>query len=498
MAVIDTILKAVGLSRLTEASIPSGAGIDADDYLYRKLSGSSRDVSPLTQERVLQLASYLYESNPLARRIMELTKDFVVGDGFTVHSPIPEIQTVLDRFWTDPITNLTLTQHLKVLELGLYGEQCLPAFTSEITGHVRLGVIDPLLISDVIHDPDNSSVPIGVFTKSTAMAGTQATVKRYRIIYPGRDEELFTEQTQAIRASFTDGECFYFAVNKLTGISRGRSDLLSLIDWLDGYDRYLFDTMERAALINAFIWDVTLTGASQKKIDDWSLEHSTPPKPGTVRVHNEKEKWDATTPDLKASDGQIGARLLRNHVLGGSGTPAHFYSEAEDINKSVGAEMAAPVFRRLSVRQHLCTQMFRDLCRYQILRAIEPVPGRKGPLWEMQTVQLPGENREVPATEAFHVQPSAINPKDLQRASAVLNSVAQAVNLALISGTMQKETAVKLLAVAANEMGVDVNPHDEIRNVEQVPALESERLVREIQAHLTRLAEAMPKNGRQG
>lgn len=496
MAMIDTILKAVGLSQLQEAGLPPGAGIDSDEHLYRSLTGSSRDITPLTQDRVLQLASYLFESNPLARRIVELTKDFVVGDGFTQHSPIPEIQAVLDRFWTDPITNLTMTQHLKVLELGLYGEQIFPAFVNEVTGHVRLGVIDPLLVSRVVHDPDNVTIPIGIIMKSTTVPGTTIDGARYRIIYPASDADLFTSHTQAIRKTFDDGECFYFATNKLTGFSRGRSDLLSLIDWLDGYDRYLFDTMERPALMNAFIWDVTLTGASQQKVDDWTLRHSAPPKPGTVRVHNEKEKWEATTPDLKSSDGQIGARLIRNHVLGGSGTPAHFYSEAEDINKSVGAEMAAPVFRRLSVRQHLCTQMFVTLCRYQILKAIEPVPGRKGPLWEYQTVTLPGENREIPATEAFHIQPSAINPKDLQRASAVLNSVAQAVNLALLTKTMKPETAVKLLAVAANEMGVDVNPHDELTpDADQTPTLESERLYREIQSHLAKLMEAMPKNG---
>lgn len=487
MAMIDTMLRAVGLSRLTEASGPAmGASIDPDDHLYRSLTSSSRDISPLTQDRVLQLAGYLYETNPLARRICELTKDFVVGDGFTVTSPVPEIESILMAMWNDPITNLAQTQHLKALEIGLYGEQTWPAFNNDVTGHVRLGVIDPLNIERVLHDPDNAAIPIGVQVKK----GQSREPRTYRVIYPAPDAELFSEPTQRLRESFTGGECFYSAVNKLTGQTRGRSDLLSLIDWLDGYDRYLFDTMERSGLINAFVWDVVLKGAKQPEIDAWLAKHGAPPKPGTVRAHNESEEWTAQTPDMKHADTETGSRILKNHILGGSGIPSHWLSDGGDANLATATAMSTPVMRRLQARQNVVKEMFSAVCRYQIQQAVI-----KGRVSEM--VKIPGTEELVPATQAFSIQASAVSSKDLQTAGALLLTIVQATSLAVMNKQMKPETAVQLIAVAANELGVDINPQEELAPEEEASLEESEtqRLYREIQAHLSRIKEHAANGG---
>ena len=489
MALIERLLNAVGLSRLAESSGPAmGVSIDPDDHLYRSLSSSSRDISPLTQDRVLQLAGYLYETNPLARRIAELTKDFVVGDGFTVSSPVPEIHAVLTKMWNDPITDMHSTQHLKALELGMYGEQIWPVFVNVITGHVRLGVVDPLNVAAVLHDPDNRNIPIGVLMKKSL--ASEPVI--YRVIYPAPDGELFSVSTQHLRNGYTGGECFYFAVNKLSGQSRGRSDFMSLIDWLDGYDRYLFDTMERSALINAFVWDVVLKGEKQAGIDAWLAKNGAPPKPGTVRAHNESEEWTAQTPDMKHADSQAGSRLLRNHVLGGSGTPEHWFSEGGDVNRSTAAEMSVPVFRRLQTRQNVVKQMLSVVCRYQITQAIAPPSGGRGPLTGFEMVTLPGHADPVPATDAFTVQASNVSSKDLARAGTIFLTVSQGVSLAVLNKLMRPETAVRLLAAAANELGVDINPQDELAAPGSTPLAESEttRLYGEIQAHLSRLKEA--------
>lgn len=490
MALVDRLLHTFGLARLTEAA-PAGDQLDPDDHLYRRLTGSPRDLSPLQQERALQIVTYLFEMNPLARRIVEQTKDFVVGDGFTVTSSVPEIDAVLTTCWTDPITNLAMTQHTKALELGLTGEQIWPVFVNEVSGHVRLGIIDPGDVEHVFHDPENKTIPIGV-----RLRGTNG--KRYRVIYPAPDLTLFTDTTQALRETFSDGECFYFAVNKLTGMTRGRSDLLCLIDWLDGYDRYLFDSMERAALINAFIWDVILKGADQSKIDAWLTKHGTPPKPGTVRAHNENEVWEAQTPDMKQQDTREGGKLLRNHILGGAGIPVHWFGEGEDSNRASALEMGTPVFRRLVARQHVVKHMLLTVCRYQIQRAIAPTPGRRGPLAQFEMVTPDEGSDPVPAMETVVLQESAISGRDLQRAATVLLAVAQAVSLAMLNKVMRPETAVRLIAAAANELGVDINPQDELIETPEGTLTEQEatRVYRDIQAHLTRLQELTVGNGR--
>src|SRR5581483_2287750 len=57
------------------------------DGLFRRISQSStpgRDLLPPMQWNMQRVSYYLYVTNPLARRIVDLTKDFVVGEGVHV------------------------------------------------------------------------------------------------------------------------------------------------------------------------------------------------------------------------------------------------------------------------------------------------------------------------------------------------------------------------------------------------------------------------------
>jgi hypothetical protein len=149
----------------------------------------------------------------------------------------------------------------KVRELSIYGEQCYPAFVNDMDGFVRLGYLDPDLIETRVKDPDNPEQIIGIIT----CKNSKGIARRYRVIING-PESVFTQKTQAIRQTFTDGDAFYFAVNDLSNGSAGRSDLLAQIDWLDAYDEFLFGELDRLKFIRAFIWDVTLKGATEADV----------------------------------------------------------------------------------------------------------------------------------------------------------------------------------------------------------------------------------------
>lgn len=91
-------------------------------------------------------------------------------------------------------------------------------------------------------DPDNPEQPIGVVTKRD----NRGKQHKYRVIVLGEDDDLFSANTARIRAEdFTDGECLLYQLNKFPNGSRGRSDLLGQIDWLDAYDEFLFNELDR-------------------------------------------------------------------------------------------------------------------------------------------------------------------------------------------------------------------------------------------------------------
>jgi len=426
----------------------AGANVDPDDENWRKLTGDAdRDLSPMTQARMQQMAAYLWESNLMANRLVELGVAYLLAEGVKLTCKDAEAQKVLKRFWRDPINNMPLKLAEKVRELALFGEQCYPVFVNELSGHVRLGYLDPSLIGRVVMDPDNGSQPIGVITRRDAAGNCL----RYRTIING-PEEVFTARTRKIREGYADGECFYIRVNNMAAGGRGRSDLLAQADWLDAYDEFLFGELDRAKFLRAFFWDVTITGGTAEDVKRRAAEISAP-APGAVRVHNDAEQWKAETPDLKAADSSEHARLFRNHVLGGATIPEHWFGGGGDVNRSTAGEMGEPTFKVFSMRQGLWKIVLEDMGRYALRRASLATTGAE-----------PDFEDEAYEVEAVFPELTA---RDTTKWAAALQQVATAMLVMVNAKLISRATAVKMLATVAGRLGVEIDADDELANAEQ-------------------------------
>lgn len=426
----------------------AGANVDPDDGEWRKLTGDAdRDLSPMTQARMQQMAAYLWESNLMANRLVELGVAYLLAEGVKLTCKDAEAQKVLKRFWRDPINNMPLKLAEKVRELALFGEQCYPVFVNELSGHVRLGYLDPSLIGRVVMDPDNGSQPIGVITRRDAAGNCL----RYKVIING-PEEVFTARTRKIRESYADGECFYVRVNNMAAGGRGRSDLLAQADWLDAYDEFLFGELDRAKFLRAFFWDVTITGGTPEDVKRRAAEISAP-APGAVRVHNDAEQWKTETPDLKAADSSEHARLFRNHVLGGATIPEHWFGGGGDVNRSTAGEMGEPTFKVFSMRQGLWKIVLEDMGRYALRRASLATTGAE-----------PDFEDEAYEVEAVFPELTA---RDTTKWAAALQQVATAMLVMVNAKLISRATAVKMLATVAGRLGVEIDAEDELANAEQ-------------------------------
>lgn len=440
---------------LTPTPLPGGEGdiklreaygttIDADEDQWRPLTGDTkRDLSPITQSRMREMAVYLWESNLLANRLIELPLAYLLGEGVALHCDDEENQKILDRFWRDPINQMDIKLTKKLRELALYGEQCYPAFVNEHSGHVRLGYLDPALIETVVVDPDNPEQPIGIVT----CKDRKGVARRYKVIVNGAENELFTRRTQEIRATFADGEAFYFTINDLSNGRRGRSDLLAQADWLDGYDQFLFGELDRAQFLRAFLWDVTLKGATPDEVKARAKDIGPPP-PGSVRVHNDSEEWKTETPSLQASDNSETARLFRNHILGGRTIPEHWFGGGGDVNRAVGAEMGEPTFKDFSMRQKTAKYMLECIGFY-VLRQKALAGGGKEPDLEDEAYQVEAVFPEMTA-------------RDTSKYAAALQQVVVAVGLALDKQIITKETALKIINTIAGRLGIEIDAEDEL------------------------------------
>ena len=428
------------VDRIVQERLPAAVSDQISMIGWRKLTGApTRELPMMDQARALEVAYWLWKTNPMAKWIIEVTTAFVTAKGLPVTCINDEIKEVLTNFWEDPVNRMDIHWENFVRELGIYGEQCWPIFVAEQTGRLRLGYVDPAYIQEVYPDPHNVKIKVGLTVGSH---DGSAKPRRYKIALDAENEDFLSPEGQVLRDTFIDGECFFFTVNALTNEMRGSSDLFTQADHLDAYEQFLFDSAEKYAQFNAFFYDVTVEGADSRDIEE-NREKYQPPKTGEAFIHNEKVKAEAVAPELKASDADKAARLHRNHILSSLGIPEHWFGGGGDVNRATAAEMDAPARKMIEARQEKTKNMLELMFDIAIGKA-----------------QQAGYLRGVPEEElyAYEVQTPEVSDKDVAKLSTMLQQVSASLTAAETQGWIDHEEAAKAFAYFLSFIGYEYDP----------------------------------------
>jgi hypothetical protein len=148
---------------------------------YKPISSTPRDLSGWSQEKAIDAAYRLWNTNPLAGALIEIVVDYVVGEGIKVTAEDEAVQKVLDKFLSDPVNDLigedgSVGSGLEgmVRELSIFGEQLILTFVRDGSdigvvgdGRVRIGTVDPKQIHSVITDTNNAKDILAVRLKGS-------------------------------------------------------------------------------------------------------------------------------------------------------------------------------------------------------------------------------------------------------------------------------------------------------------------------------------------
>lgn len=428
------------IERQVGERLPAAVANNLSMIGWRKLTGSpTRELPMMDQARAIEVAYWLWKTNPLAKWIIEVVTAFVAAKGLPISCTNDDVKKILTDFWNDPVNRMDIHWENFVRELGIYGEQCWPAFVAEQTGRVRLGYIDPAYINEVFCDPENVKIKIGLTIGSHDGSGTP---RRLKVVLDNENEQFLSEAGKALRDSFSDGQCFFFTINALTNEMRGTGDLFTVADHLDGYEQFLYDSSEKHGRFNSFFWDIEVTGADNKKLDEERAAY-TPPKTGGAFIHNEKVKAQAVSPDMKADDAATSARLHRNHILGSIGLPEHWFGGGGDVNRATASEMDGPAKKIISSRQEKIKNMLELMCDYVIDQAVK-------------ARYLTG----VPEDElySYEVQTPEISDKDVAKLGTMLQQISTSLVVAETQGWMGPEEAAKAFAYFLAFVGYEYDP----------------------------------------
>lgn len=430
------------IERQVEARLPAAVGQQLDQIGWRRLTGApTRELPMMDQGRAIEVAYWLWKTNPLANWMIEVVTAFVAAKGLPVTCTNDDVKQVLTDFWEDPVNRLDIHWENFVRELGIYGEQLWPVFTAEQTGRVRLGYIDPAYIGKVYCDPHNVKIKIGVAVGSNS-ADKQ---RRLAIVIDSDNEQFLSPEGRELKKTFTDGECFFFTVNALTNEMRGTSDLFTVADHLDNYEQFLYDSGEKHARFNSFFYDITVNGADEKKLQEERTKYE-PPKNGGAFIHNEKVTAEAVNPDLKSEDSQTAARLHRNHILGSRGLPEHWFGGGGDVNRATAAEMDAPARKIIASRQERVKNMLELMFDFVIDRAVA-------------ARYLTGVSEDE--LHAYEVQTPEVDDKDVAKLSTMLSQVVSSLTVAETQGWIGHDEAAKAFAFFLAFIGYEYDPEAE-------------------------------------
>lgn len=513
MGLYTRIRESIGVAfKGLESFIIPNQGAPEFDWQFTRLSGPGgiariRNLPVLKQEDMLRQAHFLYQGNPIGKRGIDITAEYVIGDGIQFTALSPGVDQVLNDHWDDPTNNWSLNQLQRTIELGLTGEVCIPVSVNPDNGHTTLGYIDPVLIDQIVMDPHNAMKAHAVILKQLPTTDERRAYKvidipsvsedspvhgklvglavddaqkeewgvefrvgdKSKIVFPSQDSMIETNVEWV-------GSCFFFKVNSPLGATRGWSDLLSAIDWIDQHDQLLFSLTEKATNAGKYVVDVLLKGMNEGQQKNWLSKRRKSFEPGEWVTHNEDVTYSFPAPDLQLEDQTILTTTLKNHILAALGHPPFWYAEAGNARASA-PEMTEPSFKHLRARQRIVAYMISQIFKFAIGQAeLHGTLVKDGRM-------VSGSQADVDS-KSFYLRMVDISAKDQRMLSIAVKNVANALTEAIEFGYDKEEATrvfnryLELLGLdtwrnEASSMDVSTDPDQVASNVFRAVASES-------------------------
>jgi hypothetical protein len=404
-----------------------------DDKWWTQVSGAvgPHDRTWSEIQDTLSDALNAWRTNPLARRIVQLTTDYVVGDGVSIYSDLEEVNDFIVRFWTHSKNCMKLRLYSMCDELTRSGELFPVLSTNPADGMSYIRFVPASRINEIETAPDDLERELR-YHELTAASPLEG---RW---WPSPANSQPNAQTTT-RHPPLPPTMLHYAINRPIGAGRGEGDLTPILPWLRRYREWLEDRVRVNRFKNAFLWMVTLRNARPGDIERKRHEYRRPPAPGSVIVADENETWTPVVPHIEASAAEADGKALRLMVAVGAGIPLHFLSEGESATRATAAEMGNPTFRHYYHRQLFFVEMVKDIVGTAYERAASI--GKVRPYDDLRL------NHAV----------TDLTTEDNRELAQAAKDIVEALSTMKANGWIDDETAISLALKFAGEI---VKPQD--------------------------------------
>ncbi len=392
-------------------SKPISESIEGEDIGYTKLGSGDKELTSDYLQEIRNESWKAFLSNPLAKRQIRNITSYLVGRGLKISSPSPDAQEIINQFIYNPQNYWELFIREESNRLQLDGEIIVLLFVNTGDGSVVVRDIEPNEVTDIILSPDDYR-KIEAIRRVYSKKVYTSDYKSYRIetideiIRPGEPDPT------------NDNIVRDFIIVKMPTVAtqiRGVPELSSHLYWLKQY-RQLLDTRIALNKMRAsYIWDVTVVG-DEEDVKRVRNENSKPPKPGTVKFHNDKVVWEAKDANINAQDSEADLRAVKLMSVAGSGQPEYMITgDASNANFASTQETTLAFLK--------CLEDYQDLFEYFINSLFNKVFFYAQKYGEAPSVFVDNQGEELPYNSLITVTFPETKPKDIEKLGKYLQTL---------------------------------------------------------------------------
>ena len=294
----------------------------------------------------------MYNHNPVAHQIIEITTGFVLGRGVKVAFKTPECQKIWDRF----AERNNFYERIKTWSrmLARDGELMVRTYVDKtgLNGDVIVRAIDPSTVWEIVTDPEDIE---------NVYYYHQQFATQYQVFFDVNP--LNIPSTKYVINQIPASEVLHYKVNVNANEKRGRSDLYSVMTWLKRLKDFYTARTIRGILQASFVWKMIIKGNNADVVSAKQSWGTNPPKAGTVWFENESATLSTMGIDLKANDAKDDGEALLNLVCVGVGIPKEYLGLGDKSTRATAIVSSEPGAKKFQDRQDLFKKIVSDVAR---------------------------------------------------------------------------------------------------------------------------------------
>ncbi|MGB8214434.1 MAG: hypothetical protein WCE68_12830 [Anaerolineales bacterium] len=332
--------------RVVQAKLAEGASPITDaNFFPMGLNGVYTSRTRYDRMTILAECLRAWRINPVARRVVDIFTEFMVGEGLAVKSSHNATHKYLQKWWNDDQNAMDEQIPEWMDELTRTGDLFILFSVDEVSGMSYVRPIPAEMIKDI--------------------QVSQNDVRQEQFFIPTKLDE---EPTPAFDNTFTQTAFIvHYATNRPVGCKFGEPDLAPLLPWVGRYSQWLEDRARLNRYRNAFMYvvrgefpDKAARDARQNEIA------ANPPPPGSVLVHDASEDWGILAPQLDSHDANEDGLSIKKMIAIGAGIPIHFLAEPESSTKTTAEAAGTPAFKSLEQNQQAFIRFITKLAKIAV------------------------------------------------------------------------------------------------------------------------------------